>query len=115
MSERSNRRLRFQIREKPGGAGTRLESHASRGHNFHGGLRNGSPTGGGCVSKLDELLADFDGADPDEALEMLIEFAGRLPRLSAHRSAVAAPAACRVQECQTPVDLWVDTVGGRVF
>jgi cysteine desulfuration protein SufE len=64
--------------------------------------------------KLEELLADFDGADPEEALEMLIELSGSLPPVSAARAAAPRTPDCRIQECQTPVDLWTDVVSGKV-
>lgn len=64
--------------------------------------------------KLEELLEDFLDADPEEALEMLIEFSDRLPVLSAGRAEHPQPAQCRIQECQTPVYLWVDVVSDRV-
>lgn len=64
--------------------------------------------------KLDEYLADFQGADPEEALEMLMEFGEQLPPLSPNRAMVKLPADCRIQECQTPVYLWVDIVDGKV-
>jgi cysteine desulfuration protein SufE len=58
--------------------------------------------------KLYEYLADFEGADPEEALEMLVEFSECLKPLSAGRAAQQLPAQCRIQECQTPVYLWID-------
>lgn len=64
--------------------------------------------------KLHEYLADFKGADPEEALEMLIEFSKRMPPLSAGRAAQKMPASCRIQECQTPVYLWIDRDGDGV-
>jgi cysteine desulfuration protein SufE len=64
--------------------------------------------------KLDELLAEFTGVDPEEALEMLIDHSEGLPPLSAGRAATVAPAECRIQECQTPVDLWIDVIGDSV-
>lgn len=64
--------------------------------------------------QLDQLLAEFVGTDPAEALEILIELGEKLPPLSPERKAIPVPAACRVQECQTPVDLWVDVAAGRV-
>ena len=64
--------------------------------------------------KLPELLADFEGADPQEALEMLIDYSETLPDVAPGREIVAENADCRIQECQTPVDLWVDVIGGRV-
>jgi len=64
--------------------------------------------------KLEELLAEFSGTDPEEALETLIDFSETLPPLSQARSAVALPADCRIQECQTPVYLWIDLVADKV-
>ncbi len=64
--------------------------------------------------KLTEILADFVGADPEESLEMLIDFSERLPPVSQGRSLEGHPAQCRIQECQTPVYLWIDVEQGRV-
>lgn len=64
--------------------------------------------------KLHELLADFEGADPEESLEMLMDFAERLPAPAPGRNAVDEHAQCRIQECQTPVYLWVDIAAGKV-
>ncbi len=64
--------------------------------------------------KLYDILADFVGADPEEALEMLIDFSERLPPLSAGRAIEGQPPRCRIQECQTPVYLWVDIAHGQV-
>ncbi|HLJ10917.1 MAG TPA: SufE family protein [Planctomycetaceae bacterium] len=64
--------------------------------------------------KLDELLEDFEGAEPEEALEMLVDFAGKLPPLSAGKAAQGEPASCRIQECQTPVYLWTAVADGKV-
>jgi len=65
--------------------------------------------------KLPELLADFEGADPEESLEMLIEFSDELPPLSAGRAVLGEAAQeCRIQECQTAVYLWVDVQDGKV-
>lgn len=64
--------------------------------------------------KLDELLAEFSGLAPEEALETLIEFADGLPLPAAERRVGIPPAECRIQECQTPVYLWADVISGRV-
>lgn len=64
--------------------------------------------------KLDELIAEFQDLEPDEKLEWLVEFAEELPNLSANRAATPFPESCRVQECQTPVFLWVDRHDGRI-
>ncbi len=64
--------------------------------------------------RLPEFLADFADADPEEALEMLVDFSEKLPPLSPGRAALGVQADCRIQECQTPVYLWVDVVNGKV-
>jgi cysteine desulfuration protein SufE len=64
--------------------------------------------------KLDAFLADFEGADPEDALEILMEFGDRLPAPSAARAAAGRPPQCRIQECQTPVYLWADVVDGKL-
>jgi cysteine desulfuration protein SufE len=64
--------------------------------------------------KLFDYLAEFEGADPEEALEILIEFSDRLPAVSAARAQEGTPARCRIEECQTPVFLWVDFDGGTL-
>lgn len=58
-----------------------------------------------------EELADLDG---DEKLQVLVELAEELPPLSAGRTVTPLPESCRIQECQTPVYLWVDVADGRV-
>lgn len=63
--------------------------------------------------KLDELLAEFDDADPEDALEMLIDYSDELPAVSSGRQSNSPPPECRIQECQTPVYLWVDLTDGR--
>lgn len=64
--------------------------------------------------KLVDLFDEFQGMDPLERLEVLVEMAETLPALSPDRSADPAPSDCRVIECQTPVDLWVDVEGDVV-
>ena len=64
--------------------------------------------------KLSELIADFEDLDDEEKLELLVEMSNDLPPLSSGRSSGSQAESCRVQECQTPVYLWVDVVAGRV-
>ncbi|MBM3971421.1 MAG: SufE family protein [Planctomycetes bacterium] len=64
--------------------------------------------------KLPEWIAEFDGLDDEEKLEMLVELSDELPPTSNGRTAGSQAESCRVQECQTPVYLWVEVVGGRV-
>ena len=65
--------------------------------------------------KLEPLFAEFEGLEVRERLELLIEFSETLPALSPQRAAIPAPSECRVQECQTAVDLWVDVSDGTVM
>jgi cysteine desulfuration protein SufE len=58
--------------------------------------------------KLPDLIAEWQDMEPDERLQALVELADELPPLSANRAAVPLPEHCKVQECQTPVYLWVD-------
>lgn len=64
--------------------------------------------------KLPDLIADFEGLDDAEKLELLVELSDELPTTSAGRTGGSHAESCRVQECQTPVYLWIDLVGGRV-
>jgi len=64
--------------------------------------------------RLDDLLAEFDGLDAEERLEVLVEFAGMLPRASVEEQARLEQPGCRVQECQTPVYLQAGLRDGRV-
>jgi cysteine desulfuration protein SufE len=64
--------------------------------------------------RLDELLAEFRELEVADRLEALVELAGELPPVSPARRTESLPADCRVQECQTPVYVWVDVREGRV-
>jgi cysteine desulfuration protein SufE len=62
---------------------------------------------------LDEIVSEMAEADRQERIEMLIDLAKALPalpeRLAGHRDA-----SHRVEECQSPVYLFVDLDGDRV-
>ncbi len=64
--------------------------------------------------RLHELMTELDELEPDEKLQWLVEFANELPPISSGRSAEPFPDECRIQECQTPVHLWVDVDDGHV-
>lgn len=66
------------------------------------------------MAKWQELTLEFRELSPEERLEEVIEWAAELPPLSAARRTASLPESCRVQECQTPVYLWVDRTGERV-
>ena len=64
--------------------------------------------------KLDELIEEPGELDPADKLEWLVEFAAELPELTGDRRLQPLPDSCRVQECQTPVYLWVEQNDGLV-
>ena len=66
------------------------------------------------MSGLENIIKRFQGADRDTRLELLLDFADRLPPLpEKHREAVAQ-GVNRVSECQTPVYLFMEPVNGSV-
>jgi cysteine desulfuration protein SufE len=64
-------------------------------------------------SALDAIISELSEADKQERIELLIDFAKSLPalpdRLAAHKDATH-----RVEECQSPVYLFVELEGDRV-
>jgi cysteine desulfuration protein SufE len=63
--------------------------------------------------RLKELIAELDELEPDEKLQWLVEFANELPPVSTDKLAEPFPEDCRIQECQTPVYLWVTVQDGH--
>ncbi|WP_165226944.1 SufE family protein [Aquisphaera insulae] len=61
---------------------------------------------------LDAIVAELSESDRQERIDLLIDFARNLPalpeRLAAHKDA-----SHRVEECQSPVYLFVEMVGDR--
>ncbi len=66
------------------------------------------------MSSWQTHVADFADLSPEERLEELMELADSLPDPSGDRMASPPPESCRVQECQTPVYLWVAVMDGQV-
>ena len=66
------------------------------------------------MSKLDEIVQEFDGLDFREKLELLLDFSENLPDLPDELRAERDAGLHRVVECQTPVFLWVELDGGVV-
>ena len=64
-------------------------------------------------TSLDTIVADLSGCDRQERIDLLLDFAKSLPplpeRLAAHKDA-----SHRVEECQSPVYLFVEFTGDRV-
>ena len=58
------------------------------------------------TDRIDRIVDEFSDLDGREKLELLIDFANRLPPLSAAYQVLRDKDAGRVHECQTPVYLW---------
>ena len=65
--------------------------------------------------RLNELMVELEELEPDEKLQWLVEFANELPPVSADKLAEPFPEDCRIQECQTPVHLWVKVDAGHAL
>src|ERR1700722_12243802 len=65
------------------------------------------------TNKMEEITTELSQADRQERIDLLLDFAKSLPplpdRLAAHKDA-----AHRVEECQSPVYLFVELDGQRV-
>jgi cysteine desulfuration protein SufE len=66
------------------------------------------------AERLAAIAGEFAELEPRERLELLLEFAEKLPPLPTHLASEAERASHRIQECQTPVFIWVEVVDGRV-
>ena len=64
--------------------------------------------------RIEEIVGEFAELEPRERLELLLEFAQKLPALPERYQQERDAGLNRVHECQTPVFLWVENDGGRV-
>jgi cysteine desulfuration protein SufE len=64
--------------------------------------------------KVEAIAGEFEGLEPRERLELLLEFAEKLPPLPEKYQHEREAGAGRVHECQTPVFLFADVEQGRV-
>jgi cysteine desulfuration protein SufE len=64
--------------------------------------------------RVNRIAADFAELEPRERLELLLEFAERLPPLPDKYKADRDAGLHRVRECQTPVFIWVELADSRV-
>ena len=66
------------------------------------------------TKKLEEIIEELSQADRQERIDLLLDFAKNLPplpdRLAAHKDA-----SHRVEECQSPVYLFVELDGQKVW
>lgn len=63
------------------------------------------------MPKLDDIIATFTSLDEPLRLEVLLDYARKLPELPADLAERADADEARVHECMTPVWLWVRTDG----
>jgi cysteine desulfuration protein SufE len=66
------------------------------------------------MTKLDEIIVEFDGLDYQERLELLLDFAENLPELPEKYRAERDAGFGRVPECMTPVFMWIDVTDDKV-
>jgi cysteine desulfuration protein SufE len=67
------------------------------------------------MAKIDEIIGTFNALDEALRLEVLLDYANKLPDLPADLAARADADDGRVHECMTPVWLWVrEGEGGGV-
>jgi cysteine desulfuration protein SufE len=64
--------------------------------------------------RIEALVSEFAELEPRERLELLLEFAEKLPPLPPEYAAQRDAGMNRVHECQTPVFLWAEVDQGRV-
>jgi cysteine desulfuration protein SufE len=69
---------------------------------------------GTVAERVDEIAREFAELEPRERLELLLEFAEKLPPLPAEYQAQRDAGLNRVHECQTPVFLWTEIEDGQV-
>jgi cysteine desulfuration protein SufE len=66
------------------------------------------------TNRLDEIAAEFAELDLEERLELLLDYASKLPRLTPEYQHLRDTSDSRVHECMTPVYLWVAVKDGHV-
>jgi cysteine desulfuration protein SufE len=66
------------------------------------------------MASLDKLIPRFKAADAQTRLETLLDYSKKLPALPERLQAEKALGHNRVDECQTPVFLWVEVDQGQV-
>lgn len=66
------------------------------------------------MSNLEEIIEEFNNADYQETLELLIDYSENLPELPEKFTEARDQGLNRVHECETPVFLFVDVRGDKV-
>jgi cysteine desulfuration protein SufE len=66
------------------------------------------------MSRLEEIIETFQAVDNDFRLELLLDYAEKLPPLPEKYQSAEQVEVHKVHECQTPVSLWVEVANGKV-
>lgn len=69
---------------------------------------------GTVTQRIERIASEFAELEPRERLELLLEFAEKLPPLPAKYEAQRDAGLNRVHECMTPVFLWTELEDGQV-
>ncbi len=64
--------------------------------------------------KLDEYLQEFEDLDPQDRLEILMDFGHELPPLEPEYQNLPTRGECQIQGCQTPVYMHVAFNDGKI-
>ena len=92
-----------------------MMSHSStQPDHAHDSAAQDGPPSTGVSARLEAIAAEFADLEPQERLELLLDFANSLPPLPPEYQARKAAGENRVHECMTPVFLWVELQDGRV-
>lgn len=66
------------------------------------------------MNKLEEIIGQFQSVDEALRLELLLDYAAKLPELPEKYKIARHAGLNRVHECQTAVYLWVEVEDGRL-
>ncbi len=66
------------------------------------------------MARIEEIVREFEGADQQEMISLLIDYSEDLPGIPERFAEYADRELHRVHECETPVFIWVEMEDGRV-
>jgi cysteine desulfuration protein SufE len=66
------------------------------------------------MTRIEEIVADFESMEPGFRLELLLDYADRLPPLPERYQGREEMDSHRVHECASPVSLWVEVSAEQV-
>lgn len=66
------------------------------------------------MSKINDIIADFQEIDNDFRLELLLDYSEKLPAVPEKYLTKDQIESHKVHECQTPVSLWVEVENSKV-